>query len=199
MNVSLHLGSAGTRCSVRPQARRRPGASLLEMSFVLFIMIMMVVGAAVLMGMMASDLRGRQEATAIDLLADSVRRIKKFDGYPMDNTLVEEVIELKLVPTRIYLEKTTKKLKNQWGGDIHIIGQDSGANFAISYTNVPDIECRRIVNSVSDEPLHSVGPGLASSSSGGGGVRRINQLRFEDLADICASGTIHFSTANLGS
>jgi len=187
------------RYRLRFFSKLRSGLSLIEMSFVLIVMTLILSGALATATVLYDDSLAKEESQRIVRLAQNIRQLKKSTGYDYSAGILEEVIELKLVPDGIKVENNVV-LRNQWNGTVSITRQDNGGNVAITYENVPKRVCALMIKAIPPGLLFSVGPGLAGAARGASD-RLISKLTNVDIVTACDTGEVHWSTGgniNLG-
>jgi|SRR5690606_600203 len=178
--------------TIRPRVRQ--AQSLLEMALVLSVALAFLAMAAALSYHLVTESSAREEAESVVSLADSVRRIKKFDGYAGSESLMREVIELHLAPPTLYVDDVAITMTNSWGGQVFLTRQNGGEAFAITYEGLTPRTCSLMALYVRSSTLFSFGPGAAPANSGGGGSRLIATLTPQEIGDICESDVVHWSS-----
>lgn len=144
----------------------RKGATLLEMSIWLLIFVGIVVSVLSVASMVLSQNTAAQETQTIAQLTTEARKLRSASGY--SETIVEDMRLMRSIPNTVSdptPDGTGKVLNNSWGGEITFTQVDNGANFAMTYTNIPQTECIQLVQSVRAGLLQSIGKGTAASGS----------------------------------
>ena len=137
----------------------RRAATLIEMTFVLIIIVAIIVGALVIASNVMNQNTTSEELQTVSNLSAAVRKVKSNRGYPSD--IEGEMRTLHLFPDNVV--DTGTALANSWGGTIEFAQIDSGANFSLSYTNIPKRECTALVLAVKPGILQSVGAGTTAT------------------------------------
>lgn len=183
----------------RPSRKMLIGMTLLEITFVLLIMVGIIGGALVMASSTMSQSNTVQETQTVTNLAGAVRKIKSRNGYPVDASIGTSMYAINAIPTNVvHTNGAAGSFKNSWGGDITFTQQDSGGNFAITYTNVPQSECSALLMSIKPGLLAAVGTGAAPTTSSGSGATLIEGMDAVTAATLCssASNTIYWSSSS---
>jgi len=154
--------------SLRRRVRTiRRGASLMEVSFVLLVMVGIIAGALAMASSVMSQNTITQEVQTISNLSGAVQRTKTTSGYGSASDIKVALDQMKLVPTNVSRtgSGSSMVLRNGWGGVIDFQVVNGGADFTLSYSNVPESECAQLVNSVKPGILRSVGEGTATTNN----------------------------------
>lgn len=180
---------------------RRMGLSLLEITFVLLIIVAVVGGALIMASGAMSQSTVTQEIQTLNNLASGATMTKSTRGYGGGDgfvSILEDMNTIGTLPKNITVTGGGLPL-NSWGGQIDIQVSNLGADFVITYQNVPKEECVKLVNGVKMGILRSVGPDDAVTTS-------ILDVTPSQAATICdAAGgsfsgppvTVSWSTQNL--
>lgn len=144
---------------------RRMGLSLLEITFVLLIIVAVVGGALIMASGAMSQSTVTQEIQTLNNLASGATMTKSTRGYGTDGdpNLLPNMEIIGSLPKNVMVVGTT--YKNSWGGDITIEASNGGADFIITYGNIPKEECVKLVNGVKMGILRSVGTGTTTNTS----------------------------------
>jgi len=165
MNASLAMNTSFSALGVNipgiQSIKQRAGASLMEISFVLLVMVGIIGGALA----MASGVMGQstvtQETQILTNLSGAVTRTKSANGFGTTANIMQAMDQMKLVPSNVSRTGTgtAMQLKNGWGGNITIKPTNGGGNFAVTYAQIPKGDCVQLVNTVKPGILQSIGTG----------------------------------------
>ena len=161
--------------------------TLLEITFVLLIFVGVIGGALVMASSTMGQANSVQETQTVMNLASAIRKIKMANGYPADADIGPSMHDLGFIPTNV-AHNNGADFKNSWGGDITFHRQDNGANFGITYTNIPVQECRQLVLNVQSGLLQSVGSGVAGTGAADHNIKDVTPTIVSD--DICAGTSV---------
>lgn len=180
-------------------AVKRKGATLLETTFVMIIIITIIGGALTLASNAMDQSTTVQETQTVNNLAGAVRKIKMANGYPADAEIGLAMHRLGFIPANVIHTDGTDFV-NSWGGSITFQRQSGGGNFSITYTNIPEKECRQLVLGVKSGLLQSVGN---TTTSSGAATYNIRSLTAEQVEAICTdnsgAATVVWSSAMMAS
>jgi len=161
MNTIFALSGMNMKVSGVKAYKKRAGASLMEISFVLLVMVGIIAGALA----MASGVMGQstitQETQILTNLSGAVTRTKSANGFDTTANIMRAMDEMNLVPSNVARSGTgaSLALRNGWGGPITIKPINGGGGFAITYTQIPKGDCVQLMNAVKPGILQSVGAG----------------------------------------
>lgn len=145
----------------------RAGVSLLEITFVLLIIVGVVGGALIMASGAMSQSTVTQEIQTLNNLASGASMTKTTRGYGGGDgdgkDLLPDMEIIGSLPKNIVMAGSTPK--NSWSGDITIVSSNGGADFIITYANIPKEECVKLVNGVKMGILRSVGTGTGTDTS----------------------------------
>lgn len=139
------------------------GRSMVEMLGVISIIGLITVAGITSMGYVDTHFRSSATVIEIDNIAkDIIDSFSWSSGYEdlTPGFLISEGI-LKNVKTKTVnegteSEKTATVAENRWGGEITAEPTADKVSFIITYTNVPEIPCRQIVNASQSNEMYYV-------------------------------------------
>ena len=145
-------------------ARTRVGATLLEQTFVILILLAIIIGALSLAYTTMRQNTVTQEVQTLTNLAGAVFKTKSSDGF-IGNEIGPNLGNMGMIPTNVTNTGTAQApaLKNTWGGNITFDDDDAGGAFTITYTNIPKEDCVQMVTAVKQSILNSVGSGTSAT------------------------------------
>lgn len=163
----------------------RPALTLVETSFVLLVIVVVLGGALALAALTMRQSTVASETQTLVSLSGSVVKVKGNGGYNTDSTLIMRALDtMELIPSNVSKSGSgaTTELTNGWGGAITIAATNGGANFSITYEQIPRADCTQLVMGVKPSILQSVG-------SGGSSTTNIVDVDADAAATMCAGGT----------
>lgn len=175
--------------------RKRPlrkGATLLEMSIWLLIFVGIVVAVLAIASMVLSQNTAAQETQTVTQLTTEARKLRTARGYT--NTLVEDMRSMRAIPNTVMDPGTGAILYNSWGGEITFGQLDGGANFTLTYTNIPQAECIQLVQSVRAGVLQSIAKGGNGSAPTHNIINLTPSVIESDLCSEANANNITWST-----
>lgn len=140
---------------------QRLAATLLEMSIWLLIFVGIIGATLMIASSVLTQNTASQETQTLTTLSAEIRKVKTSRGYTA--TIEDDLRSMGTIPSSV--TDTGTGLFNSWGGTITFAQVDSGANFSISYTNIPKAECIQLANSVRAGVLQSIGNGTAADTN----------------------------------
>lgn len=138
----------------------RKGMTLLEITFVLLIMVSIIGGALVMASGAMNQSNSVQESRSVANLANAVQKIKMPSGFPASATIGTALNDMGLIPANVASNGLGTVFTNSWGGAITFLQKDGGGNFAITYTGIPQTECKLLVMAVKQGLLKTIGSGV---------------------------------------
>ena len=174
--------------------RLRSAISLLEITFVLFIFVALIVGAMIGATVAFSNNETTRETQNIMALSAAITKTRTVRHViPPSAQLGPAIYQMGLIPLTLQTTDGTV-IKHGWGGDVILASLAAGAGYGVGYTNIPMHECANLVNSVRSGPLSWVGPGSVLALS--------TPIKVEDMdsaqaSQICNTGLGDVYWANI--
>jgi len=146
---------------------KRVGASLMEMTFVLLVMVGIIAGALAMASGVMSQNTVSQEVQTLTNLSAVVVRTKGPTGYTNGNEIKIMIDEMKLIPSNITRtgQGNNLVLRNAWGGAIDFSVTADKGNFIITSSAIPKSECIQIIGALKSAALRSVGKGTTVTNN----------------------------------
>lgn len=155
--LNTHLGILTLYHAHQRKRPLRKGATLLEMSIWLLIFVGIVISVLATASMVLTQNAAAMETQTVSQLTTEARKLRTARGYT--DTIVEDMRSMRSVPNTVMDPGTGAVLYNSWGGEVTFGQLDGGANFSLTYTNIPQSECVQLTQSVRAGVLQSVAKG----------------------------------------
>lgn len=168
--------------------RRKKGASLLEITFVLLIIVGIIGGALVMASGALSQNTVTQEVQTLNNLAAGATQTKTPRGFGNGAgdgvDLLAGMDLLGVLPKNVTI--VSGAAQNSWSGDITVTSSNGGADFTITYTNIPREECVKLVSGVKMGLLRSVGP----NNDVDRGILSLDPVSSAEVCGVTAGGAV---------
>jgi len=159
----------------------RAGMTLMEMTFVMLIMVVILSAGIMTGGYVLREGDARVEILRIQEMASAVRLLKTQTGYPADSQIGPKLAEMGLIPQN-HAHNNGRNVQNSFGGQINFRRLGNGGFFGLEYTNIPQSECRLIAHQIASEYIRAVGKSAST-------LKLVNALDADDIAQMCKNST----------
>lgn len=141
--------NAGTIRLGNPRRLKHAGFNAIELSLVLGVVAIAIVGVIRVMGGNTDKQNATQMVNDVSTMVSNIKNAysSSTTGYSTLNTAT--AIQGKMVPQDLKIPTGGTTIQNQFqGGTVAIANGSNGENFTITYTNVPSAICNSAINTL---------------------------------------------------
>ncbi|MCE3268531.1 MAG: type pilin [Burkholderiales bacterium] len=186
MKAQVTLNRFGSR-----RRLRYAGFNAIELSLVLGVIAIAIVGVIRVMGGNTDKQNSSQMVNDVSIILSNVKNAYSSSTTGYSTLTTEVAIQSRIVPQDLKISTDGKTVQNQFqSGVVEIAsGNTTGDNFTITYTNVPQSICSSAINTMGGSSFLKIDIG-SGSGTGGVNVYDVNagkMLDAKEVAEACSA------------
>ena len=148
-NIKAKQQLDNARLEFAKKHKKISGFNAIELSAVLAVIAIAIVGAIALMGGNRDKQNSNQMVSDISTIVSNIQNAYSSSSTGYTNLTTAAAIDMKAIPSSLKIPKGGNIIKNQFqGGNVIIAAANNGEAFTITYTNVPLAVCNTVINTL---------------------------------------------------